>query len=139
LREAPPVRRRAILARHLRDVVARVFGLDPSVVEPARPLREIGLDSLLAVELRNAIGHAVARSLPATLLFDYPTVDALTDHVLQDVLQVGTSALQPAGVTGSNVPAQDDASNLSELTEEEAEALLLKELKGGGGDETHGR
>jgi hypothetical protein len=40
---------------------------------------------LLSVELRNALGSAVGVSLPATLLFDCPTIDAVTDYLLKNV------------------------------------------------------
>ena len=42
-----------------------------------RPLQELGLDSLLAVELRNVVGAALGRTLPATVLFNYPSIQAL--------------------------------------------------------------
>ena len=58
--------------------------LAPSI--RAHRLDELGLDSLLAIELRNALARSLGRSLPATLLFDYPTLDALTDYVMCDVL-----------------------------------------------------
>ena len=47
------------------------------------PLKEIGLDSLMAVELRNALTRSLGQPLPATLLFDHPTLDALAAHLAQ--------------------------------------------------------
>ena len=43
---------------------------------------EAGLDSLAAIDLRNAIERRFAVQLPATIIFDYPTVDALTDFIV---------------------------------------------------------
>ncbi len=50
-------------------------------IDPRRPLRELGLDSLAALELRNRLGRLCAAVLPAGLLFDYPTIAALTEHL----------------------------------------------------------
>ena len=51
------------------------------------PFLQLGLDSLMAVELRNALAEALGRTLPATLLFKYPTLEALGDFVLSQVPQ----------------------------------------------------
>ncbi|MDC3985913.1 type I polyketide synthase [Polyangium jinanense] len=70
-------RERALLER-VRVEVAGVLGLgDPSTVPAERPLRELGLDSLMAVELRGRLADATAARLHTTLLFDHPTPGAL--------------------------------------------------------------
>ena len=86
------------------------------------PLKEVGLDSLMAVELRNVLTRSLSTSLPATLLFDYPSLDALASFLTR-VLQ-----LMPDSTPTTKRASIDP---LASLTDEEAEALLLAELDGG--------
>lgn len=62
-------------------VQAAVTGMLGSAVLPEQPLMEAGLDSLGAVELRNALSEAFQLQLPATAIFDYPTVAALAHFI----------------------------------------------------------
>ncbi|WP_420806275.1 SDR family NAD(P)-dependent oxidoreductase, partial [Sciscionella marina] len=105
----------------VREHVAAVLGhAAPHAVEVDQAFTELGFDSLTAVELRNRLGTALDRRLPATLIFDYPNPAALARHlaeesgggaavrtpatVVQDagepVAIVGMGARFPGGVAG---------------------------------------
>ncbi|MGK3968057.1 type I polyketide synthase [Sorangium sp. So ce1667] len=78
LASMPPGERERALLDLVRSEVATVLGIrSPSTLDINRPLRELGLDSLMAIELRNRLGTAAGLRLQATLLFDYPTIAGL--------------------------------------------------------------
>ena len=101
------------------------------MVDTQMPLSELGLDSLMAVELRNLLGSGLAlkRSLPATLVFDYPTIEAVADYLLRDVLALTGSDADEAPETVKPPTSGQMAESISELSDEEVDRLLKERMK----------
>ncbi|WP_248001499.1 type I polyketide synthase [Streptomyces sp. RPA4-5] len=103
LASAPAGQRRQILLDVVRAQAASVLGHDSvDAVTPARAFRELGFDSLTAVELRNRLSAETTLRLPTTLVFDHPTPTRLADHLLglmlgDDTLLTEAMAPAPAG------------------------------------------
>ncbi len=121
---APAARRRALVAARVRGQALRTLGLAADFpLDPRQGLREVGLDSLMAIELRNALQLLVGLPLPSTLLFDFPTVDSLSGYLLEAISRDGRAT------PGATPAATDDgAPTAPDMSEGEAEALLREEL-----------
>ena len=93
---AAPERAERVLAV-VSEEAARVLGLGSArEIPPERPLGELGLDSLMALELRNRLGARFGARLPATLLFDRPAPRDLAAHLMENVL----TAAEPRPAAG---------------------------------------
>lgn len=131
LDEVAPVEREAILTDLVRRHVAHVLRLGADRLLDARArLMDLGIDSLMAVELRTRLSLELARPLPATLVFDCPTVEAIVGFLMRE-LDTDASSRTPGGAESRRDAATAEASTaqIEALSEEAAEQLLLKKLE----------
>lgn len=122
LRALPGALRRDALVEAIAARARTVLDLPKDAALPAAvALKDLGLDSLMAVELRNHLARFGGRPLPATLAFDHPTLDALADWL--GVIWSLQAPSAPAPVPEAT--AEDD---LEDLSDEDVEVLLAAEL-----------
>ncbi|MET0413613.1 MAG: SDR family NAD(P)-dependent oxidoreductase, partial [Polyangiaceae bacterium] len=103
----PEQARLGAVSEMIRGELARVLSLaSPDLVPLERPLQELGLDSLMAVELRNALSRRTGVALSATLAFDYPTPQAIGKFILGQLSADEMPALPalPAFAVGEDEP-----------------------------------
>ncbi|GAA4073286.1 SDR family NAD(P)-dependent oxidoreductase [Streptomyces shaanxiensis] len=87
LARLPEAERASRVLALVREEAAHALGLrSAESVRPDQPLRDLGMDSVTAVELRNRISARIGAKLPATLLFDHPTPGRLAEYLLGSAL-----------------------------------------------------
>jgi acyl carrier protein len=132
--------RRARLMHNLRQLIGGLLGAEPSTIGERQRLFDLGVDSLMAVELKGHIEARIGATLRSTVAFDYPTVGALADHLSELVAPATAQTRAPEmGGLASPAPAAApdptslaDTAALATLTEEELAAMLRAELADAG-------
>jgi acyl carrier protein len=134
LQNTPPSKRRQVLQQRVEMDVTRILGGDSvRPVAAHEPLSELGLDSLMAVELANALAKATGRSLSATLVFKHPTIDAIVEYLFSELLaeDMATAPDRRAARQGQSLKERGSAvedENLDGLSESELASLLEEKL-----------
>jgi hypothetical protein len=132
--DALPDDRHELLRDFVRERVVRVLKLD-AANPPAGNARlmDLGFDSLMAVQLRNQLGAGLklGKPLPATVMFDHPTVDALASFLLDRLAppQPHPQADEAAARVAASAPATLGAHAVAAMSDAEIEALLISRLE----------
>ena len=124
LLSADPNARVQLLEEYLREITSRILGLRPATLDTRRPLNTMGLDSLMAIEFKNAIQTNLGIVLPMVMIVSGPSIAELVVQMLE-LLQTQTAqGAEPVGsdlisLSGDAAPAPEHT-----LSTEEAEQLL---------------
>lgn len=126
---APLARRDAILTGKLGEILAKALRLRPGQdIDPRERLFDLGVDSLIAVELKNRLQSELGVPISSTLLFDYPTIESLANYILADLLSEqldGKKQSKLSGKRSNSIESKD-----SDADDEAALIKALDELKG---------
>jgi acyl carrier protein len=126
LKSVDPHEKLSILEDNIKDYIRTVIGLRESMtINVNTSIFDFGLDSLMAVELKNIIEKNMKTKLKSTLLFDYPTVKSLVVHIAQKILSIKTEEeeemIQDGDRVSSDIGAKEDDTidlqQLKDLTE----------------------
>lgn len=132
LTATPSQNRQRVLVDFMREQAGKVLGLEAAFhLDPKRPLNELGLDSLSAIELRNTLGRALGRTLPATLLFDYPAIDGLAGHLICEIFAAPANGQcqEQASHNGKTGEQTNSFPEIDALSTDEIETMLAAELQ----------
>jgi acyl transferase domain-containing protein/surfactin synthase thioesterase subunit len=113
MHEAPRERRRELLVGVVRQQAMKTLGIT-DVIEPARPLRELGLDSLMSVTLANRLEALIGAKISTVTLIQGPSIEEIADDILPQVMPSEAGAvtqpvqLEPsANVWAAGGPSED--------------------------------
>jgi NAD(P)-dependent dehydrogenase (short-subunit alcohol dehydrogenase family)/acyl carrier protein len=128
LAAAAPERRAELIVNYLRRQVARVMGVRAAeALSLDQPLNDLGLDSLMAVEMKNHIESDLGVVVPMVKLLQGPSVAQLAAHVMAQVvaLKPATSPEPASAVKAEDQPeAQQLLAQLDQLSDDQVDALL---------------
>jgi acyl carrier protein len=129
LEQAPANDRQNLLSARIQAEVSGVLKFAPfQLPDPEQGFFDMGMDSLMAVELKNRLEVILGRSFPATLVLEQPTIDTLARHLISQVLFPGRTVAPEAPPKREAVAGAADLTEISKLPETELEALINKEL-----------
>lgn len=131
LAKKPGQHRQSILESHLREQVARVLRLTPSTIPLDRPLKTLGLDSLMSLEFRNRLEISLGLTLSATLIWNYPTITKLVPVLAEKMfIPMQNDDLKEEGDTceAESEKTITTLEQLEHVSKDELDKMLMDEL-----------
>jgi acyl carrier protein len=116
---AEPEERRPLVEEFLVEQIAQVLKCSPSRVDAHQPLNRLGIDSLMAVELKNRVEADLETSVPVTALLQGPSLSQLATQLLEGLDAPAADATLAPEEAEDGIEAQVEG-----LTDEEVDALL---------------
>ena len=120
--------RRSRLTDHVQTQVAEIMGLSSlSEFDHHRGLFELGMDSLMALELKNRLEISLGQAIPAVVAFEHPSVSALSTYLAETIL--GWTRLEtPTATVPTPAVSDDPITAISQMSEAEVEQLLAEKI-----------
>ena len=121
---------------YLQAEVAKVLALPPNQLPGLQQgFFDLGMDSLMTVELRNRLETSLGISIPSTVIFEYPTIADLAEYLVGEVFNVETlyitsPNIPSANITSPNIPSQTSNRETQEFSppSSDDEAEIIAEL-----------
>ena len=121
--------RKIVLIEEIKKEVATVLGLELSrQIEPQIGFFDMGMDSLMALQLKNNLQVKLGYSLSSTLTFEYPNIEILSDYLLQDIICL-ESVVKTEQESEKNIQQQTEKlAEIQQLSESELSEIINQEL-----------
>ena len=105
-----------VLLAHVREQVADVLGLEsPETLDIQQGFFRLGMDLITTVRLRNRLERSLACTLPATVAFEYPSIDTLTTYLANNILKLNATndefTMEKSGKSIKSEPAKPLSEN----------------------------
>jgi acyl carrier protein len=121
LEAIPPGDRKLFFQNQIGRIMASLVQCDITQITPRQALRNQGLDSLLATELSMALSKCLNLDIPATLVWNYPTTEAIADHLLD---RLGMKVAAPSKSSNGVMPTESLLVDIERMSDGQVQALL---------------
>jgi acyl carrier protein len=119
-----------LMRGHVIQNISGVLRLEASRIPLDKPMKSLGLDSLMALELRNRLERSLKQKLSSAIIWNYPTIEILSDHLLEKIGKAPNGAPAPIHVQPAAAPCEVSPIEVAPIEEMSLEDLLAAELAG---------
>ncbi|MGG6293712.1 MupA/Atu3671 family FMN-dependent luciferase-like monooxygenase [Leptolyngbya sp. AN02str] len=131
LETLPPKAKRQRLMAHVQTQAAAVMGIRPAdSLDPQRGLFEMGMDSLMALELKTSLESSLGQPIPAVAAFEHPTVAALATYLAQEILgwDAAVPDLPSQAAEFADPEFADPLTSIAQLSDDDVDRLFAEKI-----------